>query len=59
MNKKDAERVARASAELEAARRKRDALIRELHNGNSIRELASAAGLSPARIHQILRGEKS
>jgi len=58
MNKRDAERIARAAAELEAARAKRDALLRELHDGNSIRALAEAAGLSPARVHQILREEK-
>jgi Mor family transcriptional regulator len=58
MNKRDAERIARAAAKLEAAREQRDALIRELHDGNSIRELAGAAGLSPARVHQILREEK-
>jgi hypothetical protein len=58
MNRRDGERIARASAELEAARRKRDALIRELHNGNSIRALAAAAGLSAARVHQILREEQ-
>jgi hypothetical protein len=58
MNRRDAERIARASRKLEAARRERDALIRELHDGNSIRALAKAAGLSPARVHQILREEK-
>jgi hypothetical protein len=57
MKKRDTERIVRASAELEAARAKRDALIRELHDGNSIRALATAAGLSPARVHQILREE--
>jgi len=57
MNKRDAERLARATAELEAARAKRDALIRELHNGNSIRAIAAAAGLSVGRVHQILREE--
>jgi hypothetical protein len=58
MTKQELARLARASGELEAARAKRDALIRELHDGNSIRVLAKAAGLSPARVHQILREEK-
>ena len=57
MTKRDLARVARATADAEIARATRDRLIREAHPRHTIRAIAETTGLSPARVHQILREE--
>lgn len=60
MSKRDLERIAKAAAQAKAAREKRDALIRTAHAAdpkNTVRVIAEAAGLSPARIGQIIKEE--
>jgi hypothetical protein len=47
--------VRRAAANSVAASARRDDLIRQAHaDGSTIRTIAEATGLSPARVHQIL-----
>lgn len=47
--------VVEAAAQAASASRARDEAIRAAHaNGATIRGIATAAGLSPARIHQII-----
>jgi len=58
MSKRDLERVQRAAAEAIAAREQRDAIIRELHPRYTVRAIAEAAGLSPARVGQIVKEGK-
>ena len=49
--------VTRAAAKAASASQTRDVTIREAHAGGAtIRAIALAAGLSPARVHQILHG---
>jgi hypothetical protein len=49
--------ITRATAKAISASENRDNLIRQAHaSGVTIRAIAAAAGLSPARIHQILHG---
>lgn len=49
--------VTRAAQKAVSASQARDALIRQAHiEGSSIRSIATAAGLSPSRVHQILHG---
>ncbi len=50
--------VSRAAAKAVSASQGRDDLIREAHavDGMSIRAIAKAAGLSSARVHQIIHG---
>lgn len=49
--------VARAAAKAASASKARDDAIRAAHdNGETIRAIAKAAGLSSARVHQILHG---
>lgn len=50
-------RVRQASAKATAASASRDNAIRAAHEaGASIRAIAAEAGLSSARVHQILHG---
>ena len=49
--------VTRAAAKAASASQHRDDTIRAAHaSGSPIRAIAKAAGLSPARVHQILHG---
>lgn len=49
--------AARAAGTAASASRRRDDAIRAAHaDGNSIRVIAAATGLSSARVHQILHG---
>ena len=49
--------VSKAAAKAALAAVARDAAIREAHeNGATIRAIATEAGLSAARIHQIIHG---
>jgi hypothetical protein len=50
--------VRRAAVQSTLASERRDASIRDaLNDGCTIRETAEAAGLSPARVHQIRYGK--
>jgi adenine deaminase len=50
--------VGRASEKAKLASGYRDSMIRDaLEEGCSIREVAAAANLSPARVHQIRHGK--
>lgn len=52
----DLRRVARVRARLEKTRLELgDAMLRAQHSGESIRDIAAAAGLSPTRVHELLR----
>jgi DNA-directed RNA polymerase specialized sigma24 family protein len=52
----DLRRVARASKRLAKARDEmRDAILQARASGETFRDIAEAAGLSHARIHQIVR----
>jgi hypothetical protein len=53
--KRDLQRVQRAAARAQQARQARDELIRELHPRYTVRAIAEAAGLSPARVGQIVK----
>lgn len=54
---KGLEMVRRASARAIASSQARDDAIRAAHaDGHSIRAIAEAAGLSSARVHQIIHG---
>jgi hypothetical protein len=57
MTKRDLERVAKAAAAATAARERRDDAIRAAHPRNTVRVIAKAAGLSPARVGQIIKKE--
>lgn len=57
-NQNLARRVTRSAGELALATQRREAAIKAAHAGGlTVREIASAAGLSAARIHQILHGK--
>jgi len=58
MTKRDLERVQRAAAQAIAARERRDELIRQAHPQHSVRAIAEVAGLSPARVGQIIKEGK-
>lgn len=50
--------VTRAAAKAASALEARNVAIRAAHErGETIRAVAAAAGLSPARVHQILHGK--
>jgi hypothetical protein len=49
-------RVSTAARKAASARQDFEKAIREAHPESSVRAIAAAAGLSPARVHQILRG---
>lgn len=50
--------VRRAATKAALAAQARDDAIRAAHAaGETIRAIAAAAGLSPARVHQILHGK--
>jgi DNA-directed RNA polymerase specialized sigma24 family protein len=52
----DLRRVQRVRARLEKARVElRDAILQAQRSGESIRDIAAAAGLSPTRVHELLR----
>jgi predicted TPR repeat methyltransferase len=57
MTKRDLERIAKAAAQAKAAHERRDALIRAAHPEHTVRTIAEAAGLSPARVGQITKRE--
>jgi hypothetical protein len=49
------QKIPGAAAKAAAASKRRDELIRQAHTeGSTIRAIAVACGLSPARVHQIL-----
>lgn len=49
-------RVSQAAAKAAQASHKRDYEIREAAKTHTVRAVAHAAGLSPARVHQIIHG---
>lgn len=49
--------IRKADAEARRATEKRDQLIREVAETESLRTIAQAVGLSHQRIHQIVKGE--
>ena len=50
-------KVARAADKAVSASQNRDDTIRDAHQaGQTIRAIAAAAKISPARVHQILHG---
>ena len=51
------DKVRRAAAKAASASAGRDAAIREALVTHSVRQVAEAAGLSPARVHQIQHGK--
>lgn len=51
------QRVARAAEKAAQAREAFEQAIMDAHPDASIREIAAAAGLSSARVHQILHGK--
>jgi len=56
MAQKDLRRVRADAAKLKAAeQRLKASIVAAQQSGESIRDIAPFAGLSPARIHQILR----
>jgi len=56
MAQKDLRRVRAEAAKLKAAeQRLKASIVTAQQSGESIRDIAPFAGLSPARIHQILR----
>ena len=58
MTRRDLMRVQRAAVRAITAREQRDAIIREVHPRHTVREIAKAAGLSAARIGQIIKEEQ-
>jgi hypothetical protein len=53
---RDLKRVRRRAEQLENARiALRDAIVIAIDSGESVRDVAPFAGLSPSRIHQLLR----
>jgi len=56
MAQKDLRRVQTEAQKIKAAeRRLRDAIVAAQQSGETIRDIAPYANLSPSRIHQILR----
>jgi len=53
MTKADLTRVSRAADKAARAREELEAAIRQAATRNSVREIATAAGLSKSRVHQI------
>ena len=58
MTRRDLGRIERAAARAIAAREQRDAIIREVHPRHTVREIAKAAGLSAARVGQIIKQQQ-
>jgi DNA-directed RNA polymerase specialized sigma24 family protein len=53
---RDLKRVKRVADRLEAMRGElRDAILAASRSGESIRDIARFAGLSPSRVHELLR----
>jgi hypothetical protein len=55
MNKRDQQRLQNAARKARLAHWDRDQIIGELHPRDTIRTIATVAGLSPARVGQIVR----
>ena len=59
MSQRDLRKVRTAAGNVQKAeQRLRAAIVAAHRSGESIRDIAPFAGLSPSRIHQILREEK-
>lgn len=55
MSQRDLRRVRTRATQLERARAQlRDAILRAHQSGESIRDIAPFAGMSPSRVHELL-----